>query len=257
MDNPANGDLRLVAMPVSVPPMDNVHCRRAVQYAADKAAVKQALGGEYGAALATTMWPRDLPGYPAAAPYPAGPDNHGDLDRARAELTACGRPAGFHTRIATVNAGRGLLLAQAVRRALARVGIAAELRPFPQEVYLSAGAGAPKALTDGGLGLAVVDWVTDFPSPAAFYPPLLDGRNARTLGNTDYAQLSLAALSRACDQAAATLDRTASTDRWRRVDGAYLPLAEDKAVLLAGTRVRNAYVHPVWRNYDLAAIGVG
>src|SRR5262249_51018583 len=82
VDNPTNGDLRLVAMPLTVPPMNNVHCRRAVQYAADKAAVKQAMGGDYAAALATTLWPRDLPGYPASARYPAGPDNHGDLARA-------------------------------------------------------------------------------------------------------------------------------------------------------------------------------
>ena len=260
---PANGDLRMVAMAVSVPPLDNVHCRRAVQYAADKAAVKRALGGDYGAALATTLWPRDLPGYPATAPYQAGADNHGDLDRARAELAACGRPDGFSTRIATVDAGRGLLVAQAMRDALARVGITAELRPFPEDVYLSAGAGAPKAVRDGGLGLAVVDWVADFPSPVAFYPPLLDGRDARTVGNTDYAQLSEPDLFRACDAAAATRDPAASTLRWRQVDGtamglaAYLPLAEDKAVLLAGSRVRNAYVHLAWRNYDLAAVGVG
>ena len=263
VDNPANGDLRMVAMPVSVPPLDNVHCRRAVQYAADKAAVKQALGGDYAAALATTLWPRELPGYPAAALYPAGPDNHGDLDRARAELAACGRPDGFRTRIATVNAGRGLLIAQTMQDALARVGITAELRPFPKDVYLSAGAGAPKAVKDGGLGLAVVNWVADFPSPVAFYPPLLDGRNARTLGNTDYAHLTDRGLQRLCDTAAATLDPSRSTVGWRQVDRAamgvagYLPLVEDKSVLLTSARVRNAYVHLAWRNYDLAAVGVG
>jgi peptide/nickel transport system substrate-binding protein len=263
VDNPANGDLRMVAMTVSVSPLDNVHCRRAVQYAADKAAVKQVLGGDYGAALATTLWPRDLPGYPAAAPYPAGADNHGDLDRARAELAACGRPDGFTTRIATVDTGRGLLVAQAMQDALARVGITAPLRPFPEEVYLSAGVGSPKAVRDGGLGLAVVNWVADFPSPVAFYPPLLDGRNARTAGNTNYAQVSEPGLTGMCDAAAATLDPTTSTNRWRQVDGsamglaAYLPLAEDKAVLLTASRVRNAYVHLAWRNYDLAALGVG
>src|SRR5262249_1329623 len=168
VDNPTNGGLRLVALPLTVPPMDNVHCRRAVQYAADKAAVKQAVGGDFAAALATTLWPRDLPGYPASARYPAGPDNHGDLDRARVELRQCGHPGGFRIRLATVDPGRGLVVAQALRAALARVGITAELRPFPERVYLSAGAGAPKVVRDGGLGLAVVTWVADFPSPAAF-----------------------------------------------------------------------------------------
>jgi peptide/nickel transport system substrate-binding protein len=261
VDNPTNGDLRLVAMPMSVAPMNNVHCRRAVQYAADKAAVKQALGGDYGAALATTLWPRDLPGYPASAAYPAGPDNHGALDRARSELRRCGHPGGFRTRIATVDSGRGLQVAKVVRDALARVGISAELRPFPEDIYLSAGAGSPKAVRDGRFGLTVVKWVADFPSPSAFYPPLLDGRNRRTLGNTDYARIADPRLQKACDVALATAQ--AATGRWRQVDGAamqlaaYLPLAEDKAVLFTGPRVRNAFVHIAWRNYDVASIGVG
>jgi peptide/nickel transport system substrate-binding protein len=224
--------------------------------------VKQALGGDYGAALATTLWPRDLPGYPAAAVYPAGPDNHGALDRARTELRQCGHPGGFRTRIATVDSGRGLQVAKALRDAVARVGITAELRPFPEDVYLSVGAGSPKAVRDGRFGLAVVKWVADFPSPSAFYPPLLDGRNRRTLGNTAYAQVADPRLQQACDLASATQQPATATARWRQVDGAamllaaYLPLAEDKVVLFTGSRIRNAYVHLAWRNYDVAAIGV-
>src|SRR5262249_60521299 len=103
-----------------------------------------------------------------SARYPSGPDNHGALGRARAELRQCGHPRGFRIRLATVDSGRGLLVAQALQAALARVGIAAELRPFPERVYLSVGAGAPKAVRDGRLGLAVVTWVADFPSPTAF-----------------------------------------------------------------------------------------
>ena len=263
VDNPSNGDLHLVAMPVTVPPLNNVHCRRAIQYAVDKAAVKTALGGDFAASLATTMWPRELPGYPASAQYPAGADNTGDLDRARAELKACGKPTGFATRIATVDAGRGYVVAQQVSTALARVGIKAQVRPFPEEVFVQAAAGAPKAITDGGYGLVSVSWVTDFPSPVAFYPPLVDGRNRRTVGNTDFAQLSDVPLQDRCDQAAALLDPSAATAGWRAVDAAamnlaaYLPVVEDKAVLLTSARVRNAYVHLAWRNYDLAALGVG
>ncbi|HSV68292.1 MAG TPA: ABC transporter substrate-binding protein [Mycobacteriales bacterium] len=262
-DNPANGNLRLVALPSTVPPMDNAHCRRAVQLAVDKAAVKIGLGGDFGAMLATTLWPRTLPGYPATAPYPSGEGNHGDLATARAELRLCGRPNGFATRIATVDSGRGLRAAQEVRQAVARVGIQAELRPFPAEVFLASGAGSPKAVRDGRYGMVVVNWAADFGSPAAFYPPLLDGRNARTIGNTNYAQLIDTGLEKLADVAAGTLDRTMAEGTWRRVDevamqrAVYVPLVEDKAVLLTGARVRNGYVHPAWRNVDLAAVGVG
>jgi peptide/nickel transport system substrate-binding protein len=263
VDNPADGEVRLVAMPTTVPPFQNVHCRRAVQYATDKAAVKAALGGDFGASLATTLWPRSLPGYPASAPYPAGGDNHGDLDKARAELAACGKPAGFATRIATVNSGRGLLVAQQLATALSRVGIDAEVRPFPDEVFLQSAAGAPKAITDGGYGLVVVSWVSDFPAPAAFYPPLLDGRNQRPTGNTDFAQVADPALQARLDTGTRSLDANGAAVAWRGVDTAamglavYLPVVEDKAVLLTSARVRNAYVHLAWRNYDLAATGVG
>jgi peptide/nickel transport system substrate-binding protein len=262
-DNPVNGNLRLVALPDTVPPLDNVHCRRAVQYAVDKAAVKSGLGGDYGASLATTLWPRSMPGYPAAAPYPGGPGNGGDLPRARAELRACGRPGGFATRIATVGSGRGLRAAEEVQRAVARVGIQAELRPFPEQVFLSSGAGSPTAVRNGGYGLVVVNWVADFPSPAAFYPPLLDGRRSRSQGNTDYAQLTERALAGLTDRAAGTLDPVVAATLWRRIDAlamqqaGYLPLVEDKAVLLTSPRLHNGYLHPVWRNVDLATVSVG
>jgi peptide/nickel transport system substrate-binding protein len=263
VDNPFNGDLRLVAMPVTVPPFNNLHCRRAVQYATDKAAVKSALGGDFGASLATTLWPRELPGYPASAAYPAGGDNHGDLAKARAELKACGRPGGFSARIATVDSGRGLVVAQRLSGALSRVGIRAEVRPFPDEVFLQSAAGSPKAVADGGYGLLVVSWVTDFPSPVAFYPALVDGRDPRQVGNTDFAQLTDPALQAKVDTVAATVDRNAAAVGWRAIDSAtmrlaaYLPVVEDKAVLLTSSRVRNAFVHLAWRNYDLAALGVG
>jgi hypothetical protein len=36
----------------------------------------------------------------------------------------------------------------------------------------------------------------------------------------------------------------------------YAPLVEDRAVLLGSARLRNAYVQPAYRGYDLAALGV-
>ncbi len=77
-------------------PVSDVHCRRAVQYALDKAAVKDALGGPYAASLATTLWPRALPGYPATAPYPVGVGNRGDLAGGRARAGALRQAGRLH-----------------------------------------------------------------------------------------------------------------------------------------------------------------
>jgi len=261
VDDPVTGTVRFVAMPASVPPFADVHCRRAVQYALDKAAVKDALGGTYAASLATTLWPRGLPGYPATAPYPAGEGNHGDLPAARTELARCNRPGGFPATLATVNDGRGKVAADAVARALGRVGIRVTVKDYPRATFLSAVAGSPKALRDGELGLVVAEWAADFPSPYAFLVPLADGRSIRSAANPNVAELG-GDLESAIDEAAATLDPVQASTAWREVvasamrSAAYAPLVEDRAVLIGSRRLRNAYVHPAFRGYDVASLGV-
>jgi peptide/nickel transport system substrate-binding protein len=262
VDAPTTGTVRFVAMPATVPPLGNLHCRRAVQYALDKAAVKEALGGEYAAALATTLWPRALPGYPATAPYPGGEGNHGDLAAARTELARCGRPGGFVTTLTAVDDGRGPVVARETARGLARVGIQVRMRTYPRGEFLSAVVGSPAVVKRDGLGLIVADWSADFPSPYAFLVPLLDGRSIRARGSPNLAGVSADDIERAVDEAAATTDPIQATTAWRAVeirgmrDASYAPLVEDRAVLLGSTRLRNAYVHPAFHGYDVVSLGV-
>ncbi len=262
VDDPATGTVRFVAMPASVAPFTDVHCRRAVQYAVDKAAVKDALGGTYAASLSTTLWPRGLPGYPATAPYPAGDGNRGDLPAARTELARCNRSGGFPTTLATVNDGRGKAAADAVARSLGRVGIRVTVKEYPRATFLSAVAGSPTALRDGGIGLVVAEWAADFPSPYAFLVPLADGRSIRPAANPNVAELGGGDLETAIDEAAATLDPVQATAAWRDVaatamrSAAYAPLVEDRAVLIGSSRLRNAYVQPAFRGYDVVSLGV-
>jgi peptide/nickel transport system substrate-binding protein len=260
VDDPGTGTVRFVAMPSSVGALGDVHCRRAVHYALDKAAVKDALGGEYAASLATTLWPRVLPGYPATAPYPSGPGNRGDLAAARKELADCGQPDGFRTTLGTVNDGRGKIAADVVVRSLARVGIVVTQKQYPLGTFLASVAGSPATVRADGLGLIVAEWAADFPSPYAFLDPLVDGRSVRTTANPNVAELS--GDEEAIDTATATLDPVQATAAWRAVaatamqTAGYAPLVEDRAVLLGSSRLRNAYVQPAYRGYDLASLGV-
>jgi peptide/nickel transport system substrate-binding protein len=262
LDAPTTGTVRFVAMPASVPPFDDVHCRRAVQYALDKAAVKEALGGEYAAALATTLWPRALPGYPAAAPYPSGPGNHGDLATAHLELARCGQGPGFSTVLASVDDGRGMVVARETARALGRVGIRVTLRSYPRGEFLSGVVGSPAVVKRDRIGLIVADWSADFPSPYAFLVPLLDGRSIRDRGNPNLGGVAGHDIEQAVDEAAATADPIQATAAWRQVEmlgmraAGYAPLVEDRALLLGSARLRNAYVHPAYHGYDVVALGV-
>ena len=259
-DDPSTGTVRFVAMPSAVGALGDVHCRRAVQYALDKAAVKDALGGPYAASLATTLWPRVLPGYPATAPYPVGIGNRGDLVAARRELGLCGKPGGFTTTLGTVNDGRGKVAADVVVRSLARVGIVATPKQYPRGAFLASVAGSPATVRADGLGLIVGEWAADFPSPYAFLDPLVDGRSVRSSANPNIAELS--GDEEAIDGATATLDPVQAAASWRQVaatamqTAGYAPLVEDRAVLIGSARLRNAYVQPVYRGYDLASLGV-
>jgi peptide/nickel transport system substrate-binding protein len=262
-DDPTTGTMRLLAMPSAVPPFDNAHCRKAVQYAVDKTAAKDAVGGSAAAALSTTLWPRDLPGYPAITPYPSGPGNRGDQAKARAELAACGKATGFTANLAVVADGRGPAVADAVSRSLDTVGIRVTVKRYPRNQFLSVVAGAPAVVRRDQLGLILADWSADFPSPFAFLVPLADSRSVRPSGNTNLAELGGAALEQAVDDATAKLDPVAEVAAWRTVENlvmqsaSYVPLIEDRALLLAGTRLHNVYVHPVYHGYDVVSLGVG
>lgn len=261
-DNPTTGNIRIVAMPTTMPPFDNVHCRRAVQFAVDKARVKEALGGPYATALATSLWPRGLPSYPATVRYPDGTGNHGDLSAARRELAECGHPQGFQTRLASVDTGRGLRAAEEIQRALARVGIKANLSRFPQGTYLLTDVGDPDTVQRAEIGLIVSAWTPDFPSPSAFYVPLTDGRSVHAPGNSNLAELASPTLEKLVDQAGTTLDRGTATTLWQRYDAAvmdtaaYLPVVEDRALVIGSSRLRNAYIHRAYAAYDVASLGV-
>src|SRR6202040_3680449 len=74
-----------------VKPLDNLHCRRAVEYAADKTAFQAAYGGPVaGGNIASTVIPPNVIGYKKFDLYGAATKPHGDVAKARQELAACG-----------------------------------------------------------------------------------------------------------------------------------------------------------------------
>ena len=93
--------LQYTSINPTVPPFDNIECRKAIEYAMDRTAYQTAYGGQFaGGDLATTILPPSIPGYTDFDLYPNGPDHKGDLDAAKKSLEACGQPNGFETNIA-------------------------------------------------------------------------------------------------------------------------------------------------------------
>ncbi|MGH2488426.1 MAG: ABC transporter substrate-binding protein, partial [Candidatus Limnocylindria bacterium] len=75
-----------ITMNMIVPPFDDIHVRKAVNYVIDKAAILKAWGGEFRAAVATTVEPVNLlPELADYDPYPT-PNYEGDVNAALDEM---------------------------------------------------------------------------------------------------------------------------------------------------------------------------
>ena len=130
-DSPVAARLFYVVLNTDVPPLNDVHCRKAILYAADRVAYQRANGGETGGEIATNLLPPVIPGAVRFDLYPSA-DGTGDLAKARDELAACGVPAGFGTHVSyRAEVPRERATAEALQQSLGRVGIRLELARSP------------------------------------------------------------------------------------------------------------------------------
>lgn len=263
-DNPSTGFTRYISIQEKVPPFDNIECRKAVQYAADKVALQGARGGPIaGGDIAGQMLPPTLPAYKKFVQYDSGPDNTGNLEKAREALKACGKPNGFKTKIATTNKGKGPKVGIALQAALKRVGIDAQVIQVDSATYYSGFIGVPDNVHKQGLGLAVAGWGPDFPTEYGFFESIVDGRAIKTSGgNSNYAEFNNKQVNDLIDQALATTDVSKRNDYWGQVDhlvmeGAdLLPFVADKALDYRNPRLTNVYLDSAFGMYDYVNIGV-
>jgi len=257
-DQIATGALQLLALPSTVAPFNNPACRLAVAAAVDEAAVQEALGGPALAQPTRGLWPSTLAGGMPEADSPT-PVDVAEVGR---QLAACGVPEGFSTTIAAPNQARSLAVADVVRANLAAVGIEATVEGLDPATYYASDIGSPATVAANGYGILLTRWSADFPDPASFLGPLVDGREITAAGNTNVAEVNDPAINGLVDSAYAAIDDVAALTAWETIaqtttaGGFYVPVVEERIVLLAGERLRNAVVHWAYGGYDLATVAV-
>ncbi|MET8508165.1 ABC transporter substrate-binding protein [Streptomyces sp. NPDC004787] len=261
-DAPATGYVPLLALVSAVAPFDNVHCRKAVFYAADPKALQTARGGPTAGAPLGSLLPPTIPGSDAYDPYglTAGKPRP---EKAREELRACGRPQGFATKLAVRdNHTQQIATAEALRTSLKQVGITIEVEKLDISKFYET-VGSPATVRNQGYGLLLAGWGADHPHGASFLQPLADSRSMIPSGNTDYAQVDDPAVDALFDRAAAETDPTKAAGLYRDInhkvtDGAYyLPIVAQKTLNYRNPRLTNVYVSQAYGMVDLQALGVG
>jgi peptide/nickel transport system substrate-binding protein len=261
VDNPVDGSLRYLSIAPYVKPLDNIHCRKAVFYAINKAAWRLAYGGAVTGEIAPSLTPAGLPGHDEKADkYPNGADFKGDLAKAKDELTQCGQPNGFSTNLAYVNQGTGAPRSAAVQEALARVGIKATLKAGEADTYYSQYIGVPSSVKNNKLGLMDSGWGADYPTSNGFFYPIAHGKAKYPNGTSNYVSLDDPKVNGLLDQALA-----APEDQWDTIgrqlddaimdDAVYVPIMWTKSVYWRNARLTNVYSTNFFGLYDWVNMG--
>src|SRR6266704_1487239 len=247
-----------------VKPLDNVHCRRAVEYAADKVAYQTAYGGPIaGGSIASTVLPPTVTGYQKFDLYEATTKPHGDVAKAKQELSACGHASGFSTTMAyRSDRPKEKATATAEQQALSKVGIKLTLQGYPSGKYFTDFAGVPNFVHSHNLGLDIGGWAPDWPTGYGFLYYITAGPALSPAGNTNIEGLNDPAVNRMFDKAVKTTDTAARNAIWSKIDRRVisdviiLPGVYAKSLLYRNPNLTNVSLQQYYAMYDYATLGL-
>jgi peptide/nickel transport system substrate-binding protein len=263
-DDPISGFLWFMYLNTKVAPMNNLHCRMAVEYAANKTNLQTAYGGPVaGGQIASTVAPPNVVGQKNFDLYESTTKPGGDLAKAKAELKLCGQPNGFSTGIAyRSDRPKEVQAAQALQAALAPAGIKLSLHGYPSGTYYSNFAGVPNYVHSHNLGIDAGGWAPDWPDGYGFFDFIAAGDTISAAGNTNVEELNDPVVNNLLNKMASTTDAatrnsyTAQIDMQVMKDAAILPEVYAKSLLYRSPNLTNVYVQPYYGMYNYAVLGL-
>jgi peptide/nickel transport system substrate-binding protein len=238
----------------------NADCRKAIFYATNKASIIAAEGGPTAGIPAGSMTPPGVTGYDKSYnPYPAGPQDTGNLAKAKAELKACGKPNGFPITFAyPTPSQKAPLVFAAEKAALTRVGITSTGVSQDTSTYYSTFIGSPKNVLNKGIGIALAGWGADFPRPVGYYNAIANGNAITDPGTSNYPSLNDPVINKILDNGSATDADYATLRNQVMTDAVYLPIYWGATLMYRNPRMTNVTCDNAlaFGNYDFVNIGV-
>jgi peptide/nickel transport system substrate-binding protein len=246
-----------------VAPLDNIHCRKAIEYAADHSGYQRAYGGDVGGEIATNLMPPLIPGAQKFDLYNFGSKPTGDQDTAKQELQQCGQPNGFSTNLSyRAERPKEKATAESLQQSLAKVGIKLTLKPYPQGDYYKLYAGKPDFAKKAGLGMMITGWGADWPDGFGFLQQIVDSRAIKASGGNSNLSVKIPEVDALLDQALKITDAKQREPLWGQIDrkvmenAVILPGVWAKGLLYRPPNLRNVFVTDGFQMYDYLALGV-
>jgi peptide/nickel transport system substrate-binding protein len=263
-DDPVAGYSWIFYINTKVKPLNNVDCRRAIEYAANKVNLQTAMGGPVaGGAIASTVTTPNTVGWKKFDLYEALTKPQGDPVKAKNELAACGQSSGFSTNIAyRSDRPQEVAVATALQQALSLVGIHAQLQGYPSSTYFSDFIGVPAYVHSHDLGISFVGAGSDWPDGYGWFYSLVDGKAIEPAGNSNVEELNdpvvngyLAKMA-SSNNARVRNSYTSKIDEQVMRDAAILPVVYVKVLLYRNPDLTNAMIDPAYGEYNYAVLGV-
>ena len=263
-DDPISGFLWFAYLNTKVAPLNNVHCRMAIEYAANKTNLQTAYGGAYaGGAIASTVSPPNVIGHKNFDLYEANTKPMGDVAKAKEQLKLCGQPNGFTTGV-TYRSDRPkeVQAAQALQAALSQVGIKTTLHGYPTGTYYANFAGVPKYTEQHDLGIAFGGWEADWPDGYGFFDFITAGDTISPAGNYNVEQLNDPVVNNDLAKMASTNNETqrnaytSQIDMQVMKDAGILPEVYAKSLLYRSPQLTNVFVQSYYGMYNYSTLGL-
>ena len=229
------------------PMFAKVEARQALAVATNREAYVTALGGATTGRPTNTLIPQALPAHHDEAPLAAG--NRGDADRAKVLLGKAGLTMPVPLRVAYRSSPVADKAMAALVAGWTEAGFAPTLTPLKDDYFATIGQPAAAKSYD----VFWSNWSPAWASASTILPALFDSSvNLSTAGpGRDYGYFADASLNAEMLVIGAIPDRMKREEAWAALDvklqskGAYIGLAERRALYIAGSDVGNLSANEV------------
>jgi peptide/nickel transport system substrate-binding protein len=238
----------------------DVRVRRAVNYAVDKVAYRDALAGKFAPAgeLASTILAPGSFGYRPYDLYPT-PGGRGDPAKARALLAEAGYPNGLTLGFVTFGSGRFAAARKPIQDSLKRAGIDLKVKTYKGADLWFKSLALPAKRLEHQLGQTI--WCPDYLGENARQTivPRFDGRLLNPTLGANISEYDNPVVNRLIDRALAELDQTGRAAMWGELDqrimrdAPLVPLLWENYAFLWASRVRGWVYDPWTVTPDLTA----
>lgn len=242
--------------------MKNPKVRQALEYAIDKTAIAQALGGSKIATPASQiLTPIDI-GYKPFNTYPT-PGDKGDPQKAKQLLAAAGYPNGLTLKVLFPNTSQSPKIAELMQADLEAAGVKVQLISATQTDFTVRYISDPVSGQRGLWDIALLYWVPDWfgINGRSVLQPMTDGSNYGP-NSVDYGDYNSPITNGLVQQALALPSSQADTvaELWHQVsvqsmaDAAVIPLATVDVPLYKSSRLMNTVYLPINENFDITNV---